>query len=207
MTNETLTEAWDLHPRVAYWLTQKGLVYIHEFRTSTGVADFIAIDPPSGHISVVECKLDISSIRGYYAGGQVSSYHWSLGVPSASKWLVSFTEPLDSGKENFKENGIEHFKIEMDAPIEYIRPRAQQIAAFREVYERLYPDTPLCGLPKASDKPQQFSFLLKPNDPIEGRILEAIRDKIAEHSKTRPSANIKTVLMDWLKDYLGFKDD
>jgi hypothetical protein len=53
-----------------------------------------------------------------------------------------------------------------------------------------------------SEDPENFSFILRPEHPIEGRILQAIRSDLTLEKKKNPNAKKKTILIKWLVDYL-----
>lgn len=50
----TKYEAHDLHPRIAHWIDEQKLLYIHEYRVTAGQIDFLTICPRSGCISIIE---------------------------------------------------------------------------------------------------------------------------------------------------------
>lgn len=55
--------------------------------------------------------------------------------------------------------------------------------------------------------PRVVSFQLNLDDPVEKRIWKAIDDDKTRALKTNPKANVSKVLIDWLADYLGLKQE
>ena len=53
--------------------------------------------------------------------------------------------------------------------------------------------------------PRVISMQMIPDDKIEGAIVKAIDKDLARLKKENPRANVKTVLIGWLSDYLGLK--
>lgn len=58
-----------------------------------------------------------------------------------------------------------------------------------------------------SEDPENFSFILRPEHPIEGRILKAIRSDLTLEKKKNPNVTKKTILVKWLADYLDLDAD
>lgn len=54
-------------------------------------------------------------------------------------------------------------------------------------------------------KPRPISVQMIPDDKVEGAIVKALDKDLAHMKKTNPKANIKTVLVEWLAEYLGLK--
>jgi hypothetical protein len=129
-------EAWDLHPRVAYWLNQEGLLYLHEYHVYSGNIDFLTIHPPSGHVSIVECKMKIDELT--WPVGQINDYHRAFGIKNASKILFSYYSVLDRHRTKLEDDGFELYITGDDAPYIPVSKRPQTIGPFSEAFEYHY---------------------------------------------------------------------
>lgn len=58
-----------------------------------------------------------------------------------------------------------------------------------------------------SEDPENFSFILRPEHPVEGPILQAIRSDLTLEKKKNPNVKKKTILIKWLADYLDLNAD
>lgn len=129
-------EAWDLHPRVAYWLKDNGLLYLHEYHVYSGNIDFLTIDPESGHVSIVECKMKIDELA--WPVQQINGYHRAFGIKAASKILFSYYPVLDRHRAKLEDDGFELYITGEDAPFMPVDRRAVTIGPFSEAFEYHY---------------------------------------------------------------------
>lgn len=58
-----------------------------------------------------------------------------------------------------------------------------------------------------SEEPENFSFILRPEHPVEGPILQAIRSDLTLEKKKNPNVKKKTILIKWFVDYLDLDKD
>ncbi len=84
-----IDEKLDIHPRVGTLLTQRNLLWIHEYRYPSfenqagGSMDFLACDPKTGDFSIVECKIDCDSLSAIER--QINRYFDAFMLPEARK--------------------------------------------------------------------------------------------------------------------------
>lgn len=129
-----------LHPRIAHWIDEQKLLYIHEYRVTAGQIDFLTISPRSGCISIIEGKMNIDRPEGPIA--QVNYYERFLGVADICKMVFSYNPVLDWQSNMFEMAGFEIYITGEDAPVSRIKKMSENIDAFWEVFEYFY-DKPL----------------------------------------------------------------
>lgn len=139
----TKYEAWDLHPRIAHWIDEQKLLYIHEYRTNAGQIDFLTICPRSGCVSIIEGKMKISHPSGVIR--QVNEYDRSLGVADICKMVFSYNPVLDWHEKMFEMEGFEVYVTGDDAPTTRIKRLRETIDPFWEVFDYFY-DRPLTDI-------------------------------------------------------------
>lgn len=136
----TKYEAWDLHPRIAHWIEEQKLLYIHEYRLNGGQIDFLTICPRSGCVSIIEGKMNIE--RATVAIQQVNDYERVLGIADTCKMVFSYNPVSDWNWNIFEMAGFEVYITGEDAPESRIKKMSENIDAFWEVFEYFY-DKPL----------------------------------------------------------------
>ncbi len=136
----TFYELRDLHPRVAHWLDQEGLLYIHEYRSRYGQIDFVSIHPSSGHVAIIEAKVQLTA----GCARQVIEYRKAFGVPDASLLMFSLLPISDDDMNELEKRDIEAFYLSMDYPAARIRPFSETAESFVDVYEDFH-DYPMQG--------------------------------------------------------------
>lgn len=130
-----LYEVHALHPRIAHWLNQEGLLYIHEHRAGGGCQiDFVSIHPPSGHVSIIEAKVQIDR----YVMPQLNRYHERFGIESASKILFSLLPISDYDMDILEANGFEAFHLPISCPTAEILRLKDSLMPFADIFEATY---------------------------------------------------------------------
>lgn len=101
MSMEGVSEALDLHPRVAYDLTRRGLLWTNEYRYPPsddgsergGSIDFLAVDPKDGTTHIVECKTSVQSLDNLES--QINRYCKAAAPEKLRKEVYAFHVSLD----------------------------------------------------------------------------------------------------------------
>lgn len=134
-------ESKELHPRVAALLQKDAWLYCHECQFSDkSRADFIALNPRSGHVAVVECKVYISSISELVL--QLNHYHGRCGIPEAFKWVFVWKTPLKRTVEALMGYDIQVYDMDSESAVLPIDASVghKSKRLFREAFEIFYPD-------------------------------------------------------------------
>lgn len=125
-----------LHPRTAYDLTQRGLLYLHEYHVYNGNIDFLTIDPLSGRMGVVECKMQLDWLSG--GMDQVERYHRAFGIQSADKVLYSYHPVSNEFLLEAQNKGFQVFVTGEDALYAPVARRHETIDNFWDAFEDHY---------------------------------------------------------------------
>lgn len=132
-------ELEDTHPRAAAWLNNEGLIYIHEYPTIFGQIDFLTIHPESGHISVVECKVAITSASGVVS--QIERYRRGLEIPEeidTSKIGLSLLPVSRDTIREFERLDAEVYDLTVNHTVIEIDRYRNTYPVFSEVYRKFY---------------------------------------------------------------------
>lgn len=137
-----IQESYDLHWRVAHILTADGWLYVHEYRgEGRGQIDFIALNPVTGHIAIIECKVDMESVDQITY--QVNRYHKTLGIESALKWVFTLAPISKKRSDALVERGIECSHIDRSIPLLQPLPAGYAMGKFNEAFIRVHRKQPL----------------------------------------------------------------
>lgn len=113
---KTSFEVKEIHPIVAALLKKAHWLYLHEcVLDDNRRIDFVALNPRSGHIAIVECKIFVSSVSDL--ARQVNHYHSQFGVPIAFKWVFIWQTPRDSTIHRLMKHDIQVFDIDSEPTV------------------------------------------------------------------------------------------
>lgn len=132
------SESSVVHPRVASLLRSDGWFYHHEYTFADRTrVDFVAIQPRTSRLAVVECKIAISSVSSLI--DQLNGYHARFGYPRALKWVFVLNTPLNRTIKYLNSRGIAVFPLdeEPDAYPDEIDPQAKK--AFLNAFNAFKP--------------------------------------------------------------------
>lgn len=140
MTN---TENSEVHTRVASLLRHDGWFYHHEYTfEDRSRVDFVAIQPRTARLAVVECKTAITSVSSLIE--QLNGYHRQFGYTRALKWVFVLNTPLNRTIKYLNSRGIAVFPLdeEPDAWPDEIEPDARKtflkaFSAFKPLLQEL----------------------------------------------------------------------
>lgn len=139
LKNGTLIETWDLHPRVAHDLNERGLLWVNEYMyrpyglEGGGSIDFVAIDPKNGNLSIIECKIKINSLPDLE--DQLYKYFHAFYVMEAVKEVYAF-DASDEQREWLHSRKIQTRLLSMeDDPAPIRRPSLEEWEYFEMVFD------------------------------------------------------------------------
>ena len=134
-------EAREIHPRVAALLQKADWLYLHEcVLDDNRRVDFVALNPRSGHIAIVECKAAVTSVSSL--AEQVNHYHQRFGAPDAFKWVFVWETPHNRTVVRLMEHHIQVFDMDSEPSVSPISAsvghKAKRI--FWETFKKFHPD-------------------------------------------------------------------
>lgn len=117
----TSFEYKEIHPRVAALLQKADWLYLHEcVLDDNSRIDFVALNPRSGHIAIVECKTHVASVSSL--AEQVNHYHRQFGAPIAYKWVFVWDTPMTRTVNRLMQHDIQVFDMENEPDVAPIHP-------------------------------------------------------------------------------------
>lgn len=143
-------EVPDMHPRAAAWLRNRGLVYIHEYPARYGRMDFLAIDPVTGQISIVECKVNITSAADVLS--QIDGYRNGVSFPqgvNVNRIGLSLMPVSKKVIIDFVVAKAEVYGLRVSYPFIQIERYTAAYIAFNTVYRQFY----------GADLPNQYALM------------------------------------------------
>lgn len=141
MTKQNRFEAKEVHPRVAALLQKDDWLFLHECRLDDGRRmDFLALNPRSGHVAIVECKIEITSSED--VARQVNHYHSQLGFSDAFKWVFVWVMPSAKKIHGLMRHDIQVYEMDNEPDVTPISTsvdtRGKRV--FWETFKRYHPD-------------------------------------------------------------------
>lgn len=132
------SETSEVHTRVASLLRYDGWLYHHEYTfADRSRVDFVAIQPRTARLAVIECKTSITSVHNLIE--QLNGYHQQFGYSKALKWVFVLNTPLNRTIKYLALRGICVFPLdqEPDAYPDEIDPQARE--KFRKAFNEFKP--------------------------------------------------------------------
>lgn len=145
-------EAHDLHPRIAHWIDEQKLLYIHEYRSRGGQIDFLTICPRSGCVSIIEGKMTIDHPMSPIS--QVNNYERSLGVADICKMVFSYNPVPDWYWNIYENSGVELYVTGDDAPAARIKRIGETYTDFWSVFDYFY-ERPMRDISRNTARPSE----------------------------------------------------
>lgn len=115
----TLDEKLDLHPRVAYDLSRRGLLWVNEYEyyrydiEKGGSIDFVACDPLTGQFYVIECKVAVETVPSLES--QINRYYEAFCTSGTIKEVYAFFAS-DGQISKLKNKGIDVHLVDLSTP-------------------------------------------------------------------------------------------
>ncbi len=131
-------EVTEMHPRVASLLARDGWFYHHEYPLSNRKrADFIAIQPTTGRLAIIECKIAVSSTEALI--DQINDYHRRFNHPHALKWAFIHNTPHSGTIKRLDKHHIVTFPMDYEPDLGPADLGDVAKKAFRRAYLRVKP--------------------------------------------------------------------
>lgn len=134
----TIYEAYDLHPRAAYHLKQRGLLFVNEYKYAPyrlepgGSIDFVAVDPKDGQFFIIECKLKVRDVEALE--DQLYKYYHAFYVLDAIKEVYTF-EVTDDQKTWLESRKIGVHVLSMDTPTASVSTSVDDWEYFQVIFD------------------------------------------------------------------------
>lgn len=132
-----LSESRDLHMRVAHLLREDELVFVHEYRLGKDQPDFVAVNPYSAQVMIVECKKKITDADELME--QIRRYQRALRFPAVSKRVYTLVKLTERTLYVLKSMDIQVFTVGFDVPTADYGNYAENVQRFEEVMNHFHP--------------------------------------------------------------------
>lgn len=115
----TLYEKEDLHPRVAYDLSRRGLLWVNEYEyyrydiKQGGSMDFVVCNPITGQFYIIECKVSVDTVPALVS--QVNRYYEAFCTSGTIKEVYTFSASNDQVSK-LKDKDIEVRFVDLGTP-------------------------------------------------------------------------------------------
>ena len=127
----------DVAPRAATLILNMGWMFLPEVINDAGRMDFLALNPQSGAIAIVECKTTITSPMVVL--NQIDRYHEAFGLPNALKWAFSWNPISQKFIDTFADYGVSYHHIDNNLERSRNKLRLSERYKFYETFYRFYP--------------------------------------------------------------------